>query len=123
VRAARFALVAAAIAALPGLGHAATPGAALVGQVNVNTATAFELAQLPGIGPRKAQWIVEHRSKRPFRFPEQIVKVRGIGRAMFRRLKPFLAVEGETTLRLVEAPGEQGGEEGVTAGETPPAAR
>jgi len=77
--------------------------AVLAGKANLNTATAFELAQLPGIGPRKAAAIVEHRNKRTFRFPEQIVKVRGIGRATFRRLKPYLSVEGPTTLRLVEA--------------------
>jgi competence protein ComEA len=100
-------VVAVALALFSGPARAAPPrGTALWGAVNLNTASAFELSLLPGIGSRKAVAIVEHRQKRPFRFPEQIVKVKGIGRGTFRRLKPFLVVEGETTLRLVEPAAE-----------------
>jgi competence protein ComEA len=51
------------------------------GPVNVNTADASTLAkELDGIGPAKAQAIVEYRQKNgPFRSPEDLLKVDGIG--------------------------------------------
>lgn len=69
------------------------------GVVNLNTATIDELTRLPGVGPSKAQAIVDLRDSRgPFRRVEQVLFVRGIGRATFRRLRPMLTVEGDTTL-------------------------
>lgn len=57
------------------------PVGAWAGPVNVNTADAATLAnELDGIGPAKAQAIVEHRQKNgPFRTPEDLLKVQGIG--------------------------------------------
>ncbi len=55
--------------------------AATAGQVNVNAADAATIArELEGIGPAKAQAIVEYRQKNgPFRAPEDLLKVDGIG--------------------------------------------
>lgn len=73
------------------------------GVVNINTATQEELERLPGIGPSKAQAILETRGKlRGFRRVQDILRVRGIGRATFRKLRPMLTVDGPTT--LVERP-------------------
>ena len=48
--------------------------------VNVNTATADELEQLPGIGPALAKAIVDYRTEHgPFRSAEELTNVRGIG--------------------------------------------
>ena len=57
------------------------PFGALAGPVNVNTADATTIArELDGIGPAKAQAIVEYRQKNgPFRAPEDLLKVQGIG--------------------------------------------
>jgi competence protein ComEA len=57
------------------------PLGAWAGPVNVNTADASSLAkELDGIGPSKAQAIVEYRQKNgPFRGPEDLLKVQGIG--------------------------------------------
>ncbi|MCZ7683351.1 MAG: ComEA family DNA-binding protein [Sandaracinaceae bacterium] len=66
--------------------------------VNIQTATAEQLQLLPGVGPSKAQAIVEYRERRAFRRVEDIMRVRGIGRATFRRLRPMLTVDGPTTL-------------------------
>ncbi len=57
------------------------PVAAWAGPVNVNTADASTLAkELDGIGPAKAQAIVEYRQKNgPFKTPEDLLKVHGIG--------------------------------------------
>lgn len=60
--------------------------------VNLNTATEAELVTLPGIGPSKAQAIIAHRERRAFRRVEDVMRVRGIGRSTFRRLRSRLAV-------------------------------
>lgn len=76
----------------------AAPAQAEGGVVNIQTATAEQLQLLPGVGPSKAQAIVEYRERRAFRRVEDIMRVRGIGRATFRRLRPMLTVDGPTTL-------------------------
>ncbi|MBX7193388.1 MAG: ComEA family DNA-binding protein [Sandaracinaceae bacterium] len=72
--------------------------AAAEGVVNIQTATADELQRLPGIGPSKAAAIIAFRERTAFRRVEDILRVRGIGRATFRRLRPYLTVSGQTTL-------------------------
>jgi competence protein ComEA len=71
------------------------------GVVNVNTASADELQLLPGIGPAKVRNIVAYRSKHPFRTVEELVRIKGIGRKMLRRLRLNLAVSGPTTAQQV----------------------
>lgn len=53
----------------------------LAGPVNVNTADADTIAAaLNGIGPAKAQAIIEYREKHgPFKTPEDLSLVKGIG--------------------------------------------
>jgi comEA protein len=60
--------------------------------VNLNTATEAELVTLAGIGPSKAQAIIAHRERRAFRRVEDVMRVRGIGRSTFRRLRSRLSV-------------------------------
>ena len=57
------------------------PAIAWAGPVNVNTADAATLAsELDGIGPAKAQAIVEYRQQNgPFRSADDLLKVQGIG--------------------------------------------
>jgi competence protein ComEA len=75
------------------------------GVVNVQTATLEELQRLPGIGPSKAAAIVAFRERTAFRRIEDVMRVRGIGRATFRRLRTMLSVSGPTTLSTdVRAP-------------------
>jgi competence ComEA-like helix-hairpin-helix protein len=78
---------------------AATGAPAPEGVVNINTATAEELVRVPGIGPARAAAIV-HLRERAHRFnhAEDLLRVRGIGRVGFRRMRPYLALSGETTL-------------------------
>ncbi len=80
------------------------------GVVNLQTASAEELQRLPGIGPSKAEAIIAQRTRTPFRRIEDILRVRGIGRATFRRLRPYLSVTGPTTLTR-DLPMRRGGAE------------
>jgi competence protein ComEA len=69
------------------------------GVVNINTASAEELQRLPSIGPSRARAILELRAKLSrFQRVDQLMRVKGIGRATFRKLRPLLALQGATTL-------------------------
>ena len=58
--------------------------------VNINTATKEELSALPGIGPVKAQAIIDGR---PYNAPEDIMKVKGIKQKTFDKLKEYITVK------------------------------
>ncbi len=62
--------------------------------VNINTADADTIAaSLQGIGPVKAQAIVDYRKQNGlFQSPDDIMKVTGIGIATFELLKNYLSV-------------------------------
>jgi len=49
------------------------------GKVDVNSASAAELASLPGIGDSKAAAIIAEREKKPFASVDDLERVRGIG--------------------------------------------
>ena len=95
----RRSLVALALAALV-LAPMAAVAAEASGVVNVNTASAAQLELLPRIGPSVAQRIVAHREESgKFASLEDLMLVRGIGEATFGLIKPYVALEGETTLK------------------------
>jgi competence protein ComEA len=63
--------------------------------VNLNAASAQQLEQLPGVGPRMAARIVEYRQKNgPFKKIEDLMNIRGIGEKNFLKLKPLITVGG-----------------------------
>jgi len=59
-------------------------------KINLNSATSAELATLPGIGPVKAQAIIDGR---PYSRPEDVMNVSGIKGATFDRIKEHISVE------------------------------
>jgi competence ComEA-like helix-hairpin-helix protein len=72
----------------------------LTGKLNLNTATEEQLMMLPTIGPAKAERIVVWRKKNGgFRRTADLRRVKGFGYKTFKRLEPFLAVSGDSTLR------------------------
>lgn len=75
----------------------------LAGQVNINTATEGELDLLPGVGPSIAKKVIAYRKSKKFADITHLMRIRGIGRKTFAKLKPFLSVEGQTTLHVAGA--------------------
>ena len=69
--------------------------AAWAGPVNLNSADAATLAkELDGIGPAKAAAIVEYRQKNgPFRTPEDLLKVEGIGQKVLDQNKSNIRLD------------------------------
>jgi competence protein ComEA len=59
-------------------------------KVDLNTATKEELDALPGIGPVKAQAIIDAR---PFKTIEDVMKVKGIKEGEFGKIKDLISVK------------------------------
>jgi competence protein ComEA len=76
---------------------ATTPAAA--GVVNINTADASQIANLPRVGLKVAQRVIDYRTAHgPFHNATDLMQVKGFGQKRFATLSPYLAVEGKTTL-------------------------
>lgn len=86
-----------------GAALAAKPSAAreVSGVVNLNTASATELELLPGVGKHTAGLIIAYREKQPFKAAGEVVRVKGVGKGIYRRIKDHLSVSGSTTLAAV----------------------
>lgn len=78
-----------------GAEKAATKAAAgaMAGPVNINTASAEELATLPGIGPKIAEDIVKYRKDNGnFKTTKDITNVKGVGDKKYEAIKDKISV-------------------------------
>ncbi|MEI6125431.1 MAG: helix-hairpin-helix domain-containing protein [Pseudomonadota bacterium] len=76
---------------------------AVEGKVNINTATAEQLMLLPGVSAKKAEAVIEHRTKNgKFKTLEDLMKVKGIKQKRVDKLKDYIIFEGETTLKAAK---------------------
>jgi competence ComEA-like helix-hairpin-helix protein len=63
--------------------------------VDLNTASADELQQLPGVGPATAAQIIRFREQSgPIRRPEDLLAIPRITRRTLDRLRPYIIVSG-----------------------------
>lgn len=63
------------------------------GLINVNTADAATLMELPGIGEAKAKAIIDYRNQfGPFRTQADLMNVKGIGPKMLEKMKPYVGL-------------------------------
>lgn len=70
------------------------PASANPKSVNINTATAEQLQSLPGIGQTRAEDIVADRAANgPFRIPEDLMRVPGIGEGTMSEILEYITVE------------------------------
>lgn len=61
--------------------------------LDLNSATAEQLQQLPGIGPGMAKAIVQFREKSgPFRRVEDLLAIRRITKTRLEKLRPYVTV-------------------------------
>jgi len=63
------------------------------GKINLNAASAQQLEELPGVGPKLAARIVEYRQKSgAFKSVQDLMNVKGIGEKNFEKLQSFLSL-------------------------------
>jgi competence ComEA-like helix-hairpin-helix protein len=61
--------------------------------LDLNTATAAELSQLPGVGASTARAIVQFREKSgPFERVEDLLAIRGINARKLQQIRPYVSV-------------------------------
>ena len=75
------------------VGAGAETPAAEIEPVNINTADAVQLQTLPGIGQVRARDIIADREANgPFRYPEEITRVSGIGQGTLEEILNYITV-------------------------------
>jgi competence ComEA-like helix-hairpin-helix protein len=62
-------------------------------RINVNEATATQLQQLPGVGPKLSSRIIEARETKPFGTVDDLRRVQGIGAKTLENLRPYVTVD------------------------------
>lgn len=73
--------------------------AAASGVVNINSADIGQLSNLPRVGAKAAQRIVDYRKEHgPFHKTSDLMQVKGFGEKRFEQLSAYVTTSGNTTL-------------------------
>src|SRR5262245_51572201 len=77
-----------------------------IAAVNINTATKEELTSLKGIGEKRAQDIIDYRTKNgPFKSVDDLENVPGIGPGTMKQIRSELTTTGKTVIDKPAATG------------------
>ena len=80
---------------IDGLSHNYAYHDEVVGRININTASANELTNIPGIGEVTAQRIVDYRKTiGKFNSVNDLLNVKGIGENLLEKIRPYITVGG-----------------------------
>jgi competence protein ComEA len=93
-----------------------------IAAVNINTATKEELTTLQGIGEKRAQDIIDFRTKNgPFKSVDDLQKVPGIGPGTMKPIRSQLTTTGKTVVEKPAGPDTKSktGDSTKTAKSTP----
>ena len=67
--------------------------------VNINTATKEEVTSLKGVGEKRAQEIINYRTKNgPFKTVDDLEKVPGIGPGIMKQIRSEVTTSGKTDI-------------------------
>lgn len=81
---------------IPAMAEYAFSSDGIYAKCNINTASAKQLAELPGIGDVVAGRIVAYRAENgSFKSIDEITKVKGIGEKTFLKFKDYITVGGK----------------------------
>jgi len=70
-----------------------------VAAVNINTATKEELTSIKGVGEKRAQEIIDYRTKNgPFKTVDDLEKVPGIGPGLMKQIRLQVSTSGKTVI-------------------------
>lgn len=65
-------------------------GQSLGFRIDLDTADVSQVTLLPGLGPAKAQALLDHHRQSPIREPADLQAVSGIGEKLARRIEPWV---------------------------------
>ncbi len=71
--------------------------------IDLNRATKAELTLLKGIGDTRAEAIIDYRNESPFESVEELLKVKGIGPAIFAGIKDEVVIKSDETATSKDA--------------------
>ena len=62
-------------------------------KININKATNEQLAEIKGLGPKKAQAIIDYREANgDFKNIESLMEVKGIGSSTLQKITPYISL-------------------------------
>ena len=62
-------------------------------KINLNTASIEQLVEIPGIGEKTAEKIIEYRKQHKFKTVDEVVNVKGVGEKTLAKIRDQLTVK------------------------------